>query len=182
MNLDGSGARLLMPDGALSSVSPDSRWVLCYKGPRVTVWRVPLDGGEPEQVRMPAGGQTTAPYISPDGRLVAYNYRTSAPGAQWQIAVFPFEGGDAPVKVFDVPGSPVRQLRWTPDGRAICHIDTRQGVSNIVCLPLDGRPPFPVTDFKADLIDAFDWSPDGRRLALARLNSSGGVVLISNAK
>jgi Tol biopolymer transport system component len=183
MNLDGSDAKLLLRDGGLSSVSPDSRWVLCYKGGNpVTVWRVPLEGGEPERVRLPEAAQATAPFISPDGRLVAYNYRTAEPGAQWQIAVFPFEGGDAPVKVFDVVGAPVRQLRWAPDGRAVCHIDTRQGVSNIICLPLDGGPPFPVTDFKADLIDAFDWSPDGRRLAISRGSDSSGVVLISDSK
>jgi eukaryotic-like serine/threonine-protein kinase len=183
INSDGSNAKLLLRDGALFSVSPDSRWVLCFKsGPTVEVWRVPLEGGEPERVPMPEGGQPTAPFISPDGRLVAYNYRTSEPGAQWHIAVFPFEGGDAPLKVFEVAGGPVRQLRWTPDGRAVCHIDTRQNVSNIVCLPLDGRPPFPVTDFKADFLDAFDFSPDGRRLALARISRSSGVVLISDSK
>ena len=183
MNLDGSGARLLMPRGALSSVSPDSRWVICYRhGPPVTVWRVPLEGGEPVQVRLPENAQAAAPFISPDGRLVAYNYRTAAPGAQWHIAVFPFEGGDAPLKVFEVVGAPVRQLRWTPDSRAVCHIDTRRNVSNVMCLPLDGRPPFPVTDFKADFLDAFDFSPDGRRLALARASASSGVVIISDSK
>ena len=183
INLDGSNAKLVLRDGALFSVSPDSRWVLSYRGGQpVTVWRVPLEGGEPERVRMPEGAQATAPFISPDGRLVAYNYRTAEPGAPWHIAIFPFEGGDAPVKVFDVVGSPVRQLRWTPDGRAVCHIDTHQGVSNIMCLPLDGRPPFPVTDFKSDFLDAFDFSPDGRRLALSRMSTSSGVVLVSDSK
>ncbi len=184
MNLDGSNPKLLMPRGALSSVSPDSRWALCYKhGPPVTVWRAPLEGGgDPERVRLPEGAQAATPFISPDGRLVAYNYRTAEPGSQWQIAVFPFEGGDRPVKVFEVVGSPVRQVRWTPDGRAVCHIETRQNVSNVVCLPLDGRPPFPVTDFNSNFIDAFDFSPDGRRLALSRGSGSSGVVLVSDAK
>ncbi|HEX8189749.1 MAG TPA: hypothetical protein VF586_15445, partial [Pyrinomonadaceae bacterium] len=183
MNLDGSDAKLLMPGGALPSVSPDSRWAVCYRhGPPVTVWRVPLEGGEPERVRLPEGAQAGAPFISPDGRLVAYNYRTAEPGSQWLIAVFPFEGDERPLKVFEVVGSPVRQLRWTPDGRAVCHIDTRQNVSNILCLPLDGGPAFPVTDFKSDFIDSFDWSPDGRRLALARGSGSSGVVLISDSK
>jgi Tol biopolymer transport system component len=84
--------------------------------------------------------------------------------------------------VFEVVGAPIRQLRWTPDGRAVCHIDTRQNVSNVVCLPLDGGPAFPVTDFKSDFIDAFDWSPDGRRLALARVSSSSGVVLVKDER
>ena len=79
-------------------------------------------------------------------------------------------------------GSPIRQLRRTPDGRAVCHIDTRQNVSNIMCLPLDGRPPFPITDIKSDFIDAFDFSPDGRRLALSRASTSSGVVLVSDSE
>jgi serine/threonine protein kinase/Tol biopolymer transport system component len=183
INLDGSNAKLLLRDGALFSVSPDSRWVLCYKGGQpVTAWRVPLEGGEPERVRLPAGAQVAAPYISPDGRLVAYNYRAAEPGAQWHIAVFPFEGGDAPLKVFPVVGSPIRQLRWTPDSRAVCHIEPRQNVWNIVCLPLDGGPAFPVTDFKSDFIDSFDFSPDGRRLAVSRFNATSGVVLIKDER
>ncbi|HEX8335854.1 MAG TPA: protein kinase, partial [Pyrinomonadaceae bacterium] len=183
MNLDGSDARLLMRGGALSSVSPDSRWAVCYMhGPPVTVWRVPLEGGEPVRVPLPESAQVAAPFVSPDGRFVAYNYRAAEPGAQWQIAVFPFEGGERPVKVFDVVGSPVRQLRWTPDSRAVCHVETRQSVSNVVCLPLDGGRPFPVTHFEANFIEAFDFSPDGRRLALARGSASSGVVLISDSK
>jgi Tol biopolymer transport system component len=183
MNLDGSGAKLLIPRGSLFSVSPDSRWVLCYRhGPPVTVLRVPLEGGEPERVRLPDGAQAATPYISPDGRLVAYNYRAAEPSAQWHIAIFPFEGGDAPSKVFPVVGSPVRQLRWTPDGRAVCHIEPRQNVSNVVCLPLDGGPAFPVTDFKSEFIDAFDFSPDGRRLALSRASYTSGVVLLRDER
>ncbi|HWS88346.1 MAG TPA: protein kinase [Pyrinomonadaceae bacterium] len=183
INLDGSGAKVLVPRGANFSISPDSRWVVGFQHPpAVTVWRVPLEGGEPVGIRMPEDGQMASPYISPDSRLIAFNYRTFEPGAQWHIAVFPFEGGDAPLKVFPVVGSPIRQLRWTPDSRAVCHIDTQQNVSNIRCLPLDGGPAFPVTDFKSDFLDAFDFSPDGRRLALSRYNYSSSVILISDSK
>jgi hypothetical protein len=61
-------------------------------------------------------------------------------------------------------------------------IDTRHGISNIICLPLDGSEAFPVTDFKSDRIDSFDWSADGRRLLLSRYSSTSGVVLISDSK
>ena len=182
MDPDGSNAKLLARDGAISSVSRDSRWAVYYMSGAASVWRVPLEGGEPERVPLPAGAGAAAPVVSPDGRLVAYNYRTAETGAQWRIAVFPFEGGAAPLKTFDVIGSPVRTLRWTADSRAVCHIDTRDAVSNVACLPLDGSPAFRLTDFKSELLDSFDLSADGRRLALARYSSSSGVVLFSQAK
>jgi Tol biopolymer transport system component len=182
MNLDGSGAGLLARGCGLPSVTPDSRWVFCFTSGSAEVWRVPLEGGEPARVPLPEGSGATAPVISPDGRLVAYNYRASAPGAQWVIAVFPAEGGAAPLKTFDVVGSPIRALRWTADGRAVCHIDTREGVSNVVCLPLDGSRPFPLTAFESERIEGFDLSADGRRLVLSRVSSTSGVVLVSDAK
>ena len=182
MSLDGSGAGLLARECSLPNVSPDSRWAFCYKSGSAIVSRVPLEGGEPVRVPLPEGSGATAPVISPDGRLVAYNYRASATGAQWGIAVFPVEGGASPLKTFDVVGSPVRMLRWTADGRAVCHIDTRDGVSNVVCLPLDGSRPIPLTAFESEQIDGFDLSADGRRLVLSRISSSSGVVLVSDAE
>ncbi len=162
--------------------SPDGRWVFCYISGAGTILRVPLEGGEPVRVQLPETALAAAPVVSPDGRLIAVNYAQKVPGSQWHIAVFPFEGGAAPLKTFEVVGSPIRTLRWSPDSRAVCHIDTRHGVSNIVCLPLDGSAAFPVTDFKSDRIDSFDWPADGRRLLLSRQSSTSGVVLISDAK
>jgi len=37
-----------------------------------------------------------------------------------------------------------------------------------------------MTNFKSDLIFAFDWSGDGKQLALARGATSSDVILISN--
>jgi serine/threonine protein kinase len=122
-------------------------------------------------------GQATDAAVSPDGRLIASNYLVSGPNAVFRIALLPFEGGP-PLKVFDVVGSPIRVLGWTRDGRALTHIETRGGVSNITTLPLDGSPPARLTNFKSDYIDSFAWSRDGRRLALARANSTSSVVLI----
>jgi serine/threonine protein kinase/Tol biopolymer transport system component len=182
MGLDGSDARPLKENCGLPAASPDSRWALCNVSGSGIIWRVPLDGGEPERVRLPEDAGAAAPAVSPDGRLVAYNYSTREPGAQWRIAVFPFDGGAAPLKTFDVVGSPIRLLRWTADGRAVCHVDTREGVSNVVCLPLDGSEPLRLTDFKSERIGGFAISADGRRLVLSRVNYTSGVVLVSNAK
>jgi Tol biopolymer transport system component len=97
-----------------------------------------------------------------------------------RVAIIPFEGGD-PVKVLDLPrtsftGTP--GLRWTPDGRALTYIDTINGVSNIWSLPLDGGKPLQLTDFKTDQIFYFDFSRDGKQLAVSRGTQTSDVILI----
>jgi Tol biopolymer transport system component len=69
-------------------------------------------------------------------------------------------------------------LRWTPDGRALTYIDTINGVSNIWSLPVDGGPPKQLTDFKTDQIFWFDFSRDGKQLAVSRGTQTSDVIVI----
>ena len=97
-----------------------------------------------------------------------------------RFAISPIEGG-LPAKVFDLP-QPLglqQAVSWTPDGRALTYVDTRNGVYNIWAQPLDGRPPKQMTDFTTDQIFAYAWSRDGKRLACARGNQISDVVLIN---
>jgi serine/threonine protein kinase/sugar lactone lactonase YvrE len=180
MSLDGSDLRQLTKGGNLEEspqFSPDGRWIVydTLLGKR-TVWKIPADGGEPVQL---TDKFSTSPTISPDSKLVAYFYRED--NGTWRIAVAPLEGGE-PLKTFALPAIPDLSLRWTPDGRALAYVDTRNGVSNIVAQPLDGGAPKQLTDFKADRIFSFDYSRDGRQLALSRGTINNDVVLISNFK
>jgi Tol biopolymer transport system component len=75
-----------------------------------------------------------------------------------------------------------RQLLWTPDNRALVYVDTRGGISNLWSQPIDGGQPAQITDFRADRIYWFDFSRDGKWLALSRGNTSTDVVLFTNAK
>jgi Tol biopolymer transport system component len=90
--------------------------------------------------------------------------------------------GVADVKVLEIPSSVyiTAGLRWTPDGRALTYIDTINGVSNIWSLSLDGGPPKQLTDFKTDQIFWFDFSRDGKQLALSRGTQTSDVILIRN--
>ena len=72
------------------------------------------------------------------------------------------------------------QIRWAPEGKALDYLLTRGGATNIWRQALACGPPKQLTDFKSDLIFAFDWSPDGKQLALARGSMSSDVILISN--
>ena len=67
-----------------------------------------------------------------------------------------------------------------PDGKAVEYVLTQEGVSNIWEQQLRGGPPKQITNFKSGLIFAFDWSWDGKQLALTRGSENSDVILISN--
>jgi len=180
MNIDGSDQRQLTNGGSRKQspqFSPDGRWLIYHTAfGKQTVWKISAEGGEPVQL---TDKPSEYPTVSPDSKLVAYLYRDE--NAPWRIAVAPLEGGQ-PLKTFDLPPTYERPLHWTPDGRAVAYIDTQNGVSNILAQPLDGGKPKQLTDFKVDRIFWFDFSRDGKQLALSRGTQTSDVVLISNFK
>jgi Tol biopolymer transport system component len=68
----------------------------------------------------------------------------------------------------------------TADGRALSMVETRDGVDNIWNHPLSGEPPKQLTNFSSGQILGFEWSLDGKQLAVARASLSSDVVLINN--
>ena len=70
--------------------------------------------------------------------------------------------------------------RWAPGGEAIDCVLTRNGVSNIWRQNLAGGAPKQVTKFEWGQIFNFEWSRDGRQLALTRGRESSDVILIRN--
>jgi serine/threonine protein kinase/Tol biopolymer transport system component len=177
MESDGSHPAELFPGAEVSSCSPDGKWLIysARADRNLLLWKWPTAGGEP--VRLTEKNASERPVVSPDGQWIACNYLVPEPNAQFRIAFIPFAGGE-PVKIFDVPGFAIRELRWTPDSHAITYLDTRRSVSNIWAQPIDGGPPKQLTDFQSDYIYSWSWSPDGKQLAIARGAQTSDVVLI----
>jgi TolB protein len=183
MDIDGTNAKpLTTATGYLPSISPDDKWVVYTTfGPGgFAIWKISIDGGEPVQL---TNMYSQAPAISPDGKFIAC-YAIDERTRVTRIAIIPFAGGE-PSKVFDVgitapPGS--YPVHWTPDGQALTYIVSRGGVSNIWIQPLDDTPAHQLTDFKADRIFSFDWSHDGKWLAISRGPEQRDAVLMSDFK
>jgi Tol biopolymer transport system component len=95
-----------------------------------------------------------------------------------QLTVIPFDGGH-PIYQFDWPPL-VSSPRWAPSGQSVEYALTKDGVSNIWEVELTGGPPKQVTNFKSDLIFDFNWSRDGRQLALTRGSQRSDVILLTN--
>ena len=179
MDIDGGNRKQLTENGFSPSLSPDGRWVI-YTGGVSGLWKVSIDGGEPVQLTDYRSG---LPAVSPDGKSIACLYREQE-NSPIKIALIPFEGGQ-PTKLLDLPpdyNTSGQAVRWLPDGRSLAYIVTRDGVSNIWSMPIDGGAPKQLTNFTTDQIAWFDLSRDGKPTLFSRGATTKDVVLISGFK
>ena len=175
MNSDGTNVTQLTNGMAEINpeVSPDGKWVIFQNITDLGLWKISTDGGTPAQVTNKLAAQAA---FSPDGKLVACRYRESDL-SPFKLGLIDFVTGQI-VKSIDIPPGD-NTLQWTPDGRAVLYVTRQGGVANIWSQPIDGGPAKQITNFKSDLIFAFDLSADGKSMALARGTVSNDVVLIA---
>ncbi|HEY0155810.1 MAG TPA: protein kinase [Thermoanaerobaculia bacterium] len=176
---DGGNVRRLTSHGSAVSPSftPDGRSVVYLRmddGQRA--WRLPLDGGPAVRI---TNVPTNRPEVSPDGKWLLCRLRSTEPGVPlWRTAVVPLDG-KGPVRYFGVPtdgGPPTMQ--WHPRGDGFLFVDSRGGFDNIWQQELGGGAPRQLTSFDSGEIFAFDVSRDGKRLAVARGQSTRDAVLM----
>ncbi|MBI3477013.1 MAG: protein kinase [Acidobacteria bacterium] len=177
--------------------TPDGKWVYFggVAGPKFTK-RVSTDGGTPEPV---PGTDVPGMYgigagqaISPDGKLLVVNAEMSPPGEPGTVlsmlALITIEPGAQPSTRLVKPdpriaggggsGAFTNVISFTPDGKSVAYIVRDKGVDNIFVQPLDGSPGHQITTFNAERIAEFEWSPDGKMLAVARTHNTSDVVLL----
>ena len=153
--------------------------------------RVTITGEKPPETiaQSPAAWELDVLAISPEGKRIAYVAAPETPvlnpsspsGSQPdQLTVIATDRGTL-MHQFDWPASAWRP-RWEPRGEAIEYVLTQNGVSNIWQQRLSGGPPKQVTHFDSGEIFDFEWSRDGRQLALTRGSESSDVILMSNPR
>jgi Tol biopolymer transport system component len=139
------------------------------------LWKVPAAGGE--ATRVTGEGSYLGMDVAPDGKTVL-----AGSGDRPQVVLVRVADGGVE-KVLDKPRSlEWWRLRFSPDSRSLVYARTEAGVSNLWTLPLNGGPPQQLTQFSVGRIFSFDFSPDGKRIAMGRGALSGDVVLIKNFK
>ncbi|MFZ0061202.1 MAG: DPP IV N-terminal domain-containing protein, partial [Pyrinomonadaceae bacterium] len=175
----GEPVRLTSGEGDVSPrFSPDGSWIVFQRGfpAGAKIWRVPINGGDAIRLTETRGQK---PDVSPDGKLIAYHSLDSdLATSPWIFGAMSFDGGPM-IKRFSFPVTVGERLvRWVPGGWGLAYLDSPGGISNIWVQPLVGGVPQQLSNFKTERIDSFDWSPDGRQLAIVRATETSDVVLI----
>src|SRR6516165_2320088 len=107
----------------------------------------------------------SGPRISPDGRFVVYQVRST----NWEDDSF-----DTQIWVAMVPTGERYQLtsskkssmdpKWSPDGRRLAFISDRDGKRQIYLISATGGEATALTSVENG-VSSFRWAPDGRRIA-----------------
>ena len=173
--------------------SPDAKWAYYSDVVPHFSKRVPLEGGKPEPV--PASdvhdmyGFGAGEAISPDGKRLIFNADISGPNsvALSKLASVTLDSSSQSAPILFQPDPRIatgggtgftNAMAATPDGKSVAYIVRDQGVDNIFVQPLDGSPGHQITNFTFEHIAEFQWSPDGKTLAVARAQNTSDVILL----
>lgn len=184
MDMDGSNVKQLTFEGQAKSpqITKDGQWVIYSSGTvgRPSLWKVSIEGGSPTRV---VEKLASWPAISPDGKWIACVTKDDALDQPMKLTVL--SADDFSVhREFDMPAgvnTPEYSavIRWKPNSSAFAYVRTQNGVSNIFVQSLLGKLT-KETDFTADRIFWFDWTGDGKQLAIARGVSRYMVVMMED--
>jgi len=198
VNADGSNP-LQLSKGTFDNYpvcSADGKWVYWVNGIGPPfLMRAPIEGGgEPEPVKpgdipgmyglggfaisldrkmlvFEADTYETGSLQSPSNKLAYINLEPNSPSPARIVAIDP--------RIAIGGGSTFNNnLTFTPDGKAVAYIVRDKGVDNIFVQPLDVSGGHQITNFSSENISQFQWSPDGRSLAVARVQYISDVVLL----
>ncbi len=175
-SVDGRHLTIVRPPCGSPRMMPDNEHVLCTAadGGFQSPWVVSLkDGSATEIVHSFVSASSLD--ISHDGRAIAF----SSVDGESRIEI----------NVCDLPhcehrktfaAASIGPLRWMPDDTGVAYID-RNSPANIWVKPFNGAPR-QLTNFTDRTITDFDWSRDGRRLAIYRMTTTNDIVLFQGLK
>jgi Tol biopolymer transport system component/DNA-binding winged helix-turn-helix (wHTH) protein len=171
--------RLVKGDLNSAVCTPDGKYLFYDDMQRI--FRIPVQGGASVEIAKILGENMGSRLsISPDGKFLAYAYRDSVPVPVTRLAIIPVEGG-SPKKVLNALGV-ISGLLWSPNGNSLQYSFSRNGAFNIVDQPITGGEPRELTKFESGIVYDFHWSPDGKRLLMARGEFTSDAALMSNLR
>jgi Tol biopolymer transport system component len=183
MDADGSNLKQLT-DGKRDyspACTPDGKWAYFLDGTLGRLMRVSTDGGRSEVVPGPNRSDISAwlPAISPDGQTLAYlaDVGTSTTVRKLVLTDLTAKARSAPRLLPVNPRAAGYSLEFTPDGKSVAYVIQHNNADNLWVQPLDGSKGRQITNFTSQRIDNFHWSPDGKTLALFRVETRSDVVL-----
>jgi eukaryotic-like serine/threonine-protein kinase len=178
---DGTGLHRLTTGkrDMLPMCSPDSKTVFYVDMAVPAYMKVSIDGGQPERVSKDFADFSAGFDIARDEKTIVlstYDFKAQKP----MISLVALDSGQV-LRTFEYDTRRHGQPHFSPDGKAIVYPVREKGVDNLWLQPLDGSPGRQLTNFTSLKIYSYQWSSDGKNLALVRGDSPSDLVLIQNS-
>jgi eukaryotic-like serine/threonine-protein kinase len=160
--------------------SPDGKTVFYIDMTVPAFMKVSIDGGQPERVTKDFAEFNAGFDVARDGKTVVlgtYDFKAQRP----TISLVSLDSGQV-LRMFEYDPRHQGRPRFSPDGKGIVYPVREKGVDNLWLQPLDGSPGRRLTNFGFLKIYSYQWSPDGKSLALVRGDSPSDLVLIQNSQ
>jgi serine/threonine protein kinase len=167
---------------------PDGKSFYYYDRNALRIMKMAIHGSAPELVKasvVPTGWMQGGVNFSPDGKLLPeIEVRGGDAGTYTRRIAFVdvTANADAPAKYVNPRSDIYPVVAITPDGNAVAYTIIENGVGNIWVQPLDGSPGHRLTNFTSDRILSFQFSPDGKLLAVDRVHVVSDVVLLRDTR
>jgi serine/threonine protein kinase len=179
---DGTGLRRITGGNRdmFPMCSPDGKTIFYIDMLAEAYMKVPIDGGKAERVSTMYASNAEGDDIARDGKMAVlgtYDFKAQKPS----ISLVSLESGKE-LRSFEYDPRHRGILRFSPDGKGIVYPIREKGVDNLWVQPLDGGPGRQLTNFTALKIYSYQWSPDGKSLALVRGDSPSDLVLIQDSR
>jgi len=182
---DGATKKLTDGIGEIDASCPRIRDVVVFKGQAsdgtAYIWKMPVSGGIP--IKLSDRPAITGPAVSLDGRHLGFP--SVKKDGTVALAIISAENG-AVEKELPIPptlDTSAHTATWKPDNRSVVVTDTRSGVPNLWALPVFGSDQAQqLTHFTSGTIWSFRWSPNGKKLAVARGSNASDVVLLKSGR
>jgi len=165
--------------------TPNAKTVL-YVDADVKMGKVSIDGGASQVMGdLPVFSRIT---VSPDGKYAAF-VTLPRGEAKEKLAMIPLDSSQAPRFLdFERPRAEMvgffadAAIGFSADGKGIVYPVRDGDADNLWLQHFDGSSGKLLTDFKSELIRDFDWSFDGKQLAVIRGHRDSDVVLIRESE
>jgi serine/threonine protein kinase len=157
--------------------SPDGKTVFYIDHVKQRLMKV-APGGKPETVVTDAVEAQGSYAIANDGNfavLGTYDFKEQKPN----ISLISLSSGQV-IRTFDYDPRHHGVLQFSPDGKGIVYPIRDKNADNLWLLPLAGGPGRQITNYTSLRIYSYQWSPDGKRLALVRGDTPSDLVLIQD--
>jgi eukaryotic-like serine/threonine-protein kinase len=165
--------------------SPDGASFYYLDATTTRLMKMAIDGGSPELVKasvIPNGFLEGGVNFSPDGRWLPEIATITDPATQsdtLKVALVDVTtNSEASAKYVKPRAEITLPIAITPDGKAVAYSIVENGVGNVWAQPLDGSPGHRLTNFTSDRIQTFQFSPDGKSLAVVCYHIVSDVVLL----